>query len=105
MHTREDETIVVLDGELSVRLGDETVTAGPQTLVWMPRDLPHTFANRSDRDVHGLALVSPAGIEAMMAREAAYLATVDGAPDPERLASICAAFGVTVLGPPMATSA
>ena len=101
VHTREDEAIVVVEGALTVRLGEETLTAGPASLVWMPRNVPHSFANRSTGVARGFAMVLPAGIEEMFAREAAYLSTVTGIPDAERLAQICAPFGITVLGPPM----
>jgi quercetin dioxygenase-like cupin family protein len=105
VHTREDEAIVVVDGELTVRLGEETLTAGPETFVWMPRNVPHSFANRSTGVARGFVMVLPAGLEEMFAREAAYLATVTEAPDPARLAEICAPFGITVLGPAMSGAA
>ena len=45
VHTREDEAAYVIDGVLTVRVGDRRTEAGPGTLVWLPRGEPHTFAN------------------------------------------------------------
>jgi quercetin dioxygenase-like cupin family protein len=40
VHTAQDETIHVLDGELRWRLGDEVQSAGPGTYVFIPRGPP-----------------------------------------------------------------
>ena len=53
VHTREDEAIYVIEGVLTVRQGEKTHEAGAGTLVWLPRNEPHTFANpRSGRYAH-----------------------------------------------------
>jgi len=43
VHHREDETIYVLEGRIRFRQGDEDFVAGPGTLVWGPRGVPHAF--------------------------------------------------------------
>lgn len=42
-HTHEDETFVVLDGELEVGVGDESIVLGEREVRFAPRGLPHTF--------------------------------------------------------------
>ena len=44
LHTHEaDELIVVLEGTLEVRLGDEVAQAGPDHTVVVPPNVPHGF--------------------------------------------------------------
>jgi uncharacterized cupin superfamily protein len=42
-----DEAFYVLEGELTFQLEDRLVTAGAGELAFAPRNVPHTFANRS----------------------------------------------------------
>jgi quercetin dioxygenase-like cupin family protein len=66
-----DEAFYVLEGELTFRLRDEYVTAGPGELVFAPRGVPHTFANLSDAPARQLIVCTPAGFERYFARMAA----------------------------------
>ena len=79
--------------------GTKIFEAGPETLVWLPRSVPHTFANRGDEEAWVVGVTSPAGIEAMFEEQAAYFAGLTGPPDPTYLAELGARFGVTALGP------
>src|ERR671918_1305058 len=62
VHHREDTALVVLDGAITVIVGDERVELGPGGFVWLPRDVPHTFRVDSET-VHQIELATPAGIE------------------------------------------
>ena len=106
IHRHEDETFYVLEGELTVKLGDRTVVAGPDSLVFAPRDLPHRFTNTSTGLVRFLVLAAPAGLEAFFAEFAQPLANRDVEPPrfgPENLANLLAVaprFGIEILPPP-----
>jgi quercetin dioxygenase-like cupin family protein len=39
------ESFVVLEGELTFRLGDETIVVGPQSSVTIPPNTPHAVVN------------------------------------------------------------
>jgi oxalate decarboxylase/phosphoglucose isomerase-like protein (cupin superfamily) len=56
----------VLDGTLTVLLGDRNVAAGAGTFVCVPPGLVHTFANASDQPVRFLNFNIPAGWENYM---------------------------------------
>src|SRR5262245_59379472 len=43
VNTREDETFQVLEGEVEFDIGDHSLTAVPGTVVYVPRNLPHSF--------------------------------------------------------------
>ena len=66
-----DEAFYVMEGELTFRLRNETVIAGPGELVFAPRGVPHTFANLSDSSARQLIVCTPAGFERYFARMAA----------------------------------
>jgi len=78
LHRHEfDETFYVLEGELTFQLVDELVTAGPGEVVFAPRGVPHTFANRGDAPARYLIACTPAGFERYFARLAAERQGVD----------------------------
>ena len=65
VHTREDEYFYVLEGKLSVRLGDEMFEAGARSFVFLPRGVPHEW------DVIGeeatlLLMTTPAGLDGFL---------------------------------------
>ncbi len=62
-HRNEDEYSYVLEGRVTVQLGDELIEAGPGELVFKPRGVPHAFWNAGDELVRLLELISPAGFE------------------------------------------
>jgi quercetin dioxygenase-like cupin family protein len=62
IHHREDETFYVIDGEMTFSVGDETIMATPGTMVFAPRDVPHSFTIDSEQ-VRILVMVAPAGAE------------------------------------------
>jgi quercetin dioxygenase-like cupin family protein len=67
IHTREDETFYLLDGEIEFRLGDETITAGPGDFVNVPRGVVHCFTNTGTTTARMILTFTPAGIEAWFA--------------------------------------
>jgi quercetin dioxygenase-like cupin family protein len=66
VHTREDESWYVIEGELLFDVGDEQHTAGPGTLVYAPRNLPHGY-RVTKVPARWLILFTPAGIEPLFA--------------------------------------
>lgn len=101
VHTREDEAAYVIRGTMTFRVGDDRFEAGPGTLVWLPRTLPHTFANLSDEPAWDFGTISPAGLEGMFAERAEYFTSITGPPDEARLDEILQRWGVTRVGPPL----
>lgn len=99
VHTREDEAVYVIDGVLTVRVEEKIFEAGTGTLVWLPRNQPHTFANLSDQPVRTFGVITPAGLEGMFRETAEYFGALTGPPDPQVLSEIGARYGVTALGP------
>jgi quercetin dioxygenase-like cupin family protein len=89
IHTREDEYLYVLDGEVAFHAGDEQFRAGAGGFVSFPRDLVHTFTVESE-SARLLVIVTPGGFERMF----------ELAPQtPEEAAAAMAAFGMDPVGP------
>jgi quercetin dioxygenase-like cupin family protein len=63
IHTREDETFYVLDGEVEFLLGEETILAGPGAFVNVPRGTVHRFQNTGSETARLVLTFTPAGIE------------------------------------------
>jgi quercetin dioxygenase-like cupin family protein len=63
IHTREDETFYVLEGNVEFLLGEQTVVAGPGDFVNVPRGTVHRFQNTGTETARIILTFTPAGIE------------------------------------------
>jgi quercetin dioxygenase-like cupin family protein len=65
-HHELHDMFYVLEGTLTVRLGDRSIEAGPGTFACVPPGVVHTFRNDSDGPVRMLNFNTPAGFEKYM---------------------------------------
>lgn len=63
IHTREDETFYLLEGNVEFLLGEQTVVAGPGDFVNVPRGTVHRFQNTGTETARIILTFTPAGIE------------------------------------------
>ena len=97
----------MVDGELTIWVGDETHVLGPGECAHGPRGVPHAFEVTGSGELHGLVTTLPAGFEefvrsfATTAREH-RLPVLEGPPDIAHAAELAAQHG---LGPPGMTPA
>jgi len=63
MHQREDESFYVLEGSLTIRVGENTLTASPGDFAFLPRGIVHSFKNTGDVSARVLVVMTPAGLE------------------------------------------
>ncbi len=97
VHDSTDEALYVLEGEVTIRLGQQTIRADAGSFVWMPRGVPHTFANLADAPARMLGLAVPGGIEDLLAS-----VPRDGNPgDQAQMAALAKKFGSRTVGPPL----
>jgi quercetin dioxygenase-like cupin family protein len=87
-HEGQDETLYMLEGELEFHMNGSVFKAGPGTQVTLPRDVPHAFYNKSDKNALVLVSVAPANhfFELMQ--------KISGLPDPVEVARIGGEHGV-----------
>ncbi len=93
IHPKQDEFILVLDGELDLKLDGNWSKARAGDLVRMPKGIPHGYFNKSDKPARALFWVSPAGALKDLFLE------LDGMSDPEAVVKISAAHDVDFLPP------
>lgn len=96
-HRRQNEFFYVLEGTFTVRIGNDTLEAGPGTSILLPREIAHTYQNTGDETGRILAMIAPAGGVPMF--EA--LSELSMPPDPDTVADVLDDHGVTLEGPPM----
>jgi quercetin dioxygenase-like cupin family protein len=97
IHRAMDEEFYVLDGELTVRVGEQTVTAARGAYAYVPRGVVHAFTNRGDRPVTFLDIVHPAGFERYYRELAAAFAAAGGTPSRETFAALLATYDSEVV--------
>ena len=90
-HTHREmiDSFYVLDGTLTVRLGDDEFEAGAGTFVCVPPGIIHTFRNATDAPVRMLNLNSPGGWERYL-RDLAAVMPASGPPPADVIADLAA---------------
>ena len=93
-HGGEDEAWYILDGELTLTIGERTVHATAGTFLFVPRGVPHATVNRGTRPARYLAWFTPPGMERYFEERAALLAETGGVPDRAALDALGASYGM-----------
>jgi mannose-6-phosphate isomerase-like protein (cupin superfamily) len=65
VHSREEEGFYILEGEITIHVGEERVVATSGMFANMPVGTPHSFKNESNSPAKMLISVAPAGLEQM----------------------------------------
>jgi mannose-6-phosphate isomerase-like protein (cupin superfamily) len=109
IHHAEDEALWVLEGQLTVRAGDSTYTAGPGSLIFGPKGVPHTFRVEGGTPARLLVLMVPGGGEGFFV-EVGRPAAGPGLPPPAppdvaAMAAVAARYHQEFVGPPLAPAA
>jgi quercetin dioxygenase-like cupin family protein len=99
-HTHREllDSFYVLEGTLTVRVGEDEMEAPPGTYACVPPGVVHTFANRSAGPVRFLNLNTPGGWEDYI-RDLAAATPADGSPDPRIMGEVLARHDVVLLDP------
>jgi quercetin dioxygenase-like cupin family protein len=102
IHGRDDEAFLLLDGEMTVWVGDQRHKLQPGGIAFLPRDLPHAI--RYDLASRVLVLSTPAGFQEAVFRSAGWDLSQPlppgWQPTPEALRRAAEEAGVRLVGPP-----
>jgi quercetin dioxygenase-like cupin family protein len=105
VHDYEEETMVVLDGDLRVIVGEDEHPAGPGTVAVLPKGLRHAYVVTS-ATARFLTLHNPGGFEDFASEVGVPAETLTLPPEPAvppdlaELTEIAARYGITILAPP-----
>jgi quercetin dioxygenase-like cupin family protein len=91
IHEKLHDMFYVLEGTLTLRVGDETITAEAGTFACIPPGTVHTFSNTSDDPVRILNFKTPGGWENYM-RALGEAAKSGMPPTPEEIGKIASRF-------------
>ena len=95
LHEKLHDMFYVLEGTLTMRLGEETRELDPGAFVCVPPGVIHTFANDADVPVRFLNFNTPSGWEEYM-RDLAEAART-GALTPERIGEVASRYDFEVV--------
>jgi quercetin dioxygenase-like cupin family protein len=104
IHSREDESFYILEGEVEFYLDERTVVATPGTFLQSPRGQKHSFKCISSQPAKMLCWATPAGIEQFFAEVGTVLDNPSSPPPVtpetiERLVATAPEYGITILPP------
>jgi quercetin dioxygenase-like cupin family protein len=105
IHSREDESFFVLEGEVEFQVGDEKITARPGTFIQGPRGIAHSFKNNRQLPARMLAFVAPAGFENFLNEFARPVASFESPAIPpskdevDKLLVAAPKYGLQILSP------
>ncbi len=103
-HQHEDETIHILDGELSVDIEGTLHTVCTGETLHLRRGTAHQLINRSDRTARYLLICAPAGFDEFVETcadplSAPFVPAPPSAVVKERMREAAPRFGITLLSP------
>jgi len=103
VHTHEDESFLVMEGNVEVTVGDTTTVLGPGDFAFAPRGVPHGYAVREGL-AHIYVIVTPGGLERFFRKlgepAGAMSLPAPAEPDVPFVISTAAAHDITILPPP-----
>src|SRR5258705_6570435 len=66
VHSREEEGFYILEGEITLHVGEQQIVAKAGMFANMPVGTPHSFKNESNQPARMLVSVAPAGLAKMV---------------------------------------
>ncbi|HEX3470953.1 MAG TPA: cupin domain-containing protein [Silvibacterium sp.] len=106
VHSREDESVHMLDGSLQVTVGQQTFTLKAGQTYFAPRDIPHRLTNTGNVPARALLINTPGtfdefvSIAGVTAGQDTPAAAIPDADQVQRLLALAEEFGVKILAPP-----
>jgi mannose-6-phosphate isomerase-like protein (cupin superfamily) len=95
LHRETIDMFFVLEGTLTMRLGEETLDVLAGSFVLVPPGTAHTFSNRTDQPVRLLNMDVPAGLENYLREMASGM--TDDPIDPAAIAAIASRHDIATV--------
>ena len=101
VHHREDEWYYVLSGEFLFKAGGAEHTLPAGASIWLPRGIPHVWANTGTTENKLILVCQPGGFEKFFEEMGAAMSHATAADAEKTMASMFAKYGMEMLGPPL----
>jgi mannose-6-phosphate isomerase-like protein (cupin superfamily) len=101
VHHREDEWYYILAGNFLFKAGQGEYTLRAGASIWLPRGVPHVWANTDTTQGKLLLMCQPGGFEHFFDEIGNVPPTEKG---PEKMRTLMAKYGMEMLGPPVFAS-
>ncbi len=104
VHNSQDESLYVIEGAVTVLVGDNRWTVGAGGCTFGPRGVPHGFRVEGETPARLLLICTPGDGFDRFIHDASEAATAPGFPAPQppdvaRIGQLAAEHGMRVLGP------
>ena len=96
LHYEQDDTFFVIEGTLTVQVGDELFELHAGDLVCAPKGVPHTFTNVGKEPVRVINIMTPGGFDRVLED---YTSLPAGPPDPQVLEEFGQKHKLAIVGP------
>ena len=94
IHRKYDETIFGVDGTMTWTLRGKSVQIHPGTTLFIPRDTPHSYANRTDAAARILCLQTPGVLGPEYYLEVAALYRAGSHPNLAGIGAVMSRYGI-----------
>ena len=99
IHPNADELFYILEGSLLMKNGDDLTEVRAGDLVYIPKGVPHTFANMTDRPARSINVFCPSGLADFLQEVADGFAATPESVDVQEIAG---RHDLEIIGPPLA---
>ncbi|BAY14002.1 cupin domain-containing protein [Calothrix sp. NIES-2098] len=105
IHSQEDESFYIQEGELEFQLDEQIVVATPGTFLHSPKGQLHRFTNVGTQPAKLLCWVTPAGLEKFFIEVAIPVGEITQPPtvspaDIEKVIAAAPRYGLEIIPPP-----
>ena len=100
IHKAEEEAFYVLEGEVNIQIGDQTIRGMAGSFGLIPRGTVHTFWNAGSTPAKLLVIISPPGFEQFFI-EVVGEEEIDTATFVERGMAAAQKYNLEIVGPPL----
>ena len=101
VHHREDEWYYVLSGEFIFKAGDESFQLPAGGSIWLPRGIPHIWANTTNANAKLILACQPGGFEKFFEEMGREMENISQAEAHTKMGEVMAKYGMEMLGPPL----
>jgi quercetin dioxygenase-like cupin family protein len=101
VHHREDEWYYVLSGEFLFKAGGEPYTLPVGSSIWLPRGIPHVWANTTTAEAKLILICQPGGFEKFFEEIGIEMERAGSASSESKMKAVMAKYGMELLGPPL----